>query len=38
MLKEINTVQTEADLLVNEQQIAIAITQIAEQINGLLVD
>ena len=38
MLKEINTVQTEAELLVNEQQIAIAITQIAEQINGLLVD
>jgi hypoxanthine phosphoribosyltransferase len=38
MLKEINAVLAEADLLANEQQIAIAITQIAEQINTLLAD
>ena len=38
MLKEINAVLADADLLVNEQQIAAAITQIAGQINVLLVD
>ncbi len=36
MLNEINTVLAEADLLVNEQQIAAAITKIAEQINSQL--
>ena len=36
MLKEINAVLADADLLVNEQQIAAAITQIAGQINILL--
>jgi len=36
MLKEISTVQENADLLVNEQQIATAITRMAEQINTLL--
>ena len=38
MLKEIKAVLADADLLVNEQQIAAAITQIAEQINILLAD
>ncbi len=38
MLKEINAIQAHADLLVNEQQIAVAIEHIAEQINGLLAD
>ena len=38
MLNEINTVLAEADLLVNEQQIAAAIAKIAEQINSLLAD
>jgi hypoxanthine phosphoribosyltransferase len=38
MLKEISTVLADADLLANEQQIAVAITQIAEQINNLLAD
>ena len=36
MLKEINAILADADLLVNEQQIAAAITQIAGQINILL--
>jgi hypoxanthine phosphoribosyltransferase len=38
MLKEISVVLADADLLVNEQQIAVAITQIAGQINILLAD
>ena len=38
MLKEINAILADADLLVNEQQIVIAITQIAEKINSLLAD
>ncbi len=38
MLNEIKAVLADADLLVNEQQIAAAITQIAEQINILLAD
>ncbi len=38
MLKEINAIQAHADLLVNEQQIAVAIEHIAEQINSLLAD
>ena len=38
MLKEINAILADADLLVNEQQIAVAITQIAEKINSLLAD
>jgi len=38
MLNEINTVLAEADLLVNEQQIAAAISKIAEQINSQLAD
>ncbi len=38
MLKEINAILADADLLVNEQQIAVAITQIAEKINSVLAD
>jgi hypoxanthine phosphoribosyltransferase len=38
MFKEISAVLADADLLVNEQQIAVAITQIAGQINILLAD
>ena len=38
MLKEINSVLADAELLVNEQEIAAAITQIAEQINTKLAD
>ena len=38
MLNEINTILAEADLLVNEQQIAAAIAKIAEQINSQLAD
>jgi len=38
MLEEINNVLADADLLVNEQEIAAAITQIAEQINSKLAD
>jgi hypoxanthine phosphoribosyltransferase len=38
MLNEINAILADADLLVNEQQIALAITDIAEQINSLLAD
>jgi len=38
MLKEINSVLADAELLVNEQEIAAAITQIAEQINNKLAD
>ena len=38
MLKEINSVLADAELLVNEQEIAAAITQIAEQINSKLAD
>jgi hypoxanthine phosphoribosyltransferase len=38
MIKEISAVLADADLLVNEQQIAVAITQIAGQINIMLAD